>query len=157
MNTKTRKAPEPKAPTESVEYRLVKWFLSGDTGVSSEKIASVMTGIKPGERKIFLRDARDSHPSDPSDLGRCLRLLDRVPEWKPVFGKKMAAVSKSWAALIKNWSKLETLYKEEVGSGRAPKCYDLMRAVLAKTLVQSNTLVIMRGDTHKKPARKKAH
>lgn len=55
-----------------VEQRALFWALSGDTGVSSEAIAKHMTGNSP---------ARMMPPSDRSDRGRCIRLLELIPEW----------------------------------------------------------------------------
>ncbi len=58
--------------------RACEWIVSSDTGLSSRHIWAVMMGV-PIERK--------SHPSDPSDLGRCLRLLAAVPQWRPRIGE----------------------------------------------------------------------
>ncbi len=57
-----------------VEQRALFWALSGDTGVSSESLAKHMTGNTGG---------RISPPSDSSDRGRCIRLLELIPEWIP--------------------------------------------------------------------------
>ena len=57
-----------------VEQRALYWALSGDTGISSEAIARHMTGSAPGNY---------SPPSDMSDRGRCIRLLELIPEWIP--------------------------------------------------------------------------
>jgi hypothetical protein len=57
-----------------VEQRALFWALSGDTGISSEAIAKHMTGYAP---------VRMSPPSDSSDRGRCIRLLELIPEWLP--------------------------------------------------------------------------
>jgi hypothetical protein len=57
-----------------IETRALFWALSDDTGISSEAIARHMTG-----------DAtrRMSPPSDSHDRGRCIRLLEIIPEWIP--------------------------------------------------------------------------
>ena len=57
-----------------IEGRALFWALSGDTGISSEAIAKHMTGIAP---------VRMLPPSDADDRGRCIRLLELVPEWIP--------------------------------------------------------------------------
>lgn len=54
-----------------LEQRALFWALSGDTGISSEAIARHMTG----------NAGRMSPPSDASDRGRCIRLLELIPEW----------------------------------------------------------------------------
>lgn len=60
-----------------IERRALFWSMSGDTGVSSEAIAKHMTGnLNPGPFGF-------SPPSDSSDRGRCIRLLELIPEWIP--------------------------------------------------------------------------
>lgn len=62
-----------KAHGKSIEYRTLIWLLSDDTGVSSKAIARHMAlGHDMGY---------SSPPSDSSDRGRCIRLLELIPEW----------------------------------------------------------------------------
>lgn len=58
-----------------VEQRALFWALSGDTGSSSEAIAAHMTGAYGNARFGYMP------PSDGSDRGRCIRLLELMPEW----------------------------------------------------------------------------
>lgn len=51
-----------------------------------------------------------SHPLDPHDLGRCIRLLDAVPDLRQNLAS-MTEVSPYWAALITNWDELEKAYR----------------------------------------------
>lgn len=60
----------------NVEGRAIYWALGDDTGISSKAIARHMTGARHG---IF----GASPPSDASDRGRCIRLLELIPEWLP--------------------------------------------------------------------------
>ena len=60
-----------------VEQRALFWALSGDTGISSEAICAHMTGNQNGNR------FGNQPPSDSSDRGRCIRLLELIPEWIP--------------------------------------------------------------------------
>lgn len=55
-----------------IDQRALFWALSGDTGISSEAIAKHMTGNVP---------IRMMPPSDADDRGRCIRLLELIPEW----------------------------------------------------------------------------
>jgi hypothetical protein len=109
--------------TESVRAALA-WALGKDTGSSSKCIAAHLTG----------NECDGSHPSDPDDLGRCLRLLRLIPELREAF-PRMTEVSAYWAALVPRWTELAASMDEEVGiaweRGRsAPKTYALMRSLL---------------------------
>lgn len=105
--------------------KVIAWFCSHDTGISSKAIASHMTvGKAP----------YGSYPSDPADLGRCLRLLDKFPDWSERMPDEMAAYGPEWKAMASNWPKLAEMMAEEVGiaweKGRAaPKTYDFMRTL----------------------------
>jgi len=57
---------------ETVEQRALYWALSFTTGVSSEAIAKHMTNSAK---------TRMMPPSDADDRGRCIRLLELIPEW----------------------------------------------------------------------------
>lgn len=54
--------------------RAIKWSLSDDTGISSKVICAHMLGFEPFEL---------SPPYDRYDRGRCIRLLQLIPEWIP--------------------------------------------------------------------------
>lgn len=112
--------------TNDFADRAEEWLNSYDTGASSKAIFHYMTlGIKDG-----------STPSDPADLARCLRLLDRFPEWKPRI-QEMATVSDNWSTLMEHWDTIVASFVEEAGPegygyGRrwsAPKTYDMMHDV----------------------------
>lgn len=70
------KCPNCSKPTachgKPIEQRALYWALSGDTGISSEAIAKHMTGSAT---------TRMMPPSDADDRGRCIRLLELIPEW----------------------------------------------------------------------------
>lgn len=102
-----------------------EWIVSDDTGISSVSIWCVMMGVTPGQRR------GNCPPSDPSDFGRCYRLLEKFPHWKPRLAE-VAVVNDEWTKLIENWSECERLYLEEVPTGQAPKLYALMKKLLKK-------------------------
>lgn len=54
--------------------KIIDWATGDDTGVSSEALCRFMLGLKPSHY-VF------SEPSDEDDRGRCIRLLNLVPEW----------------------------------------------------------------------------
>jgi hypothetical protein len=55
--------------------KLIDWATSDDTGTSSEFLCRYMLGLKPGNTWGI------SAPADRSDRGRCIRLLNKFPEW----------------------------------------------------------------------------
>lgn len=58
-----------------VRDRALAWALSDDTGISSKTLCRFMTGAPKG--------SFESPPSDAADRGRCIRLLELIPEWIP--------------------------------------------------------------------------
>jgi hypothetical protein len=100
------------------------WLINSRTGLSSEcLLATIINGapIQGGWHATF-------HPRDPSDLKRCIGLLDAVPDLRNHLGV-MKAVSKEWEILVLNWNQLETTFKEELQQhpNRAPETNELMR------------------------------
>jgi hypothetical protein len=101
-------------PTEAM-----RWVVGPDTGISSETIWKKFLGLPLGMRQ--------SPPLDPSDFGRCHRLLHAVPGWRARIGE-MATV-RSWAGLVEAWDELEALYLEEEPSGEGPKLWRRMQQI----------------------------
>lgn len=114
----------------TIEQRAIQWIVSRDTGDSSKAIWAHMMGAqKP--------DLGWPHPYDPDDLGRCLRLLRLIPEWKPRL-PEMSKRSKAWAALVSHWDELAAMMNDEVGldweKGRsAPRTYERMGKVMGES------------------------
>lgn len=106
---------------------LEAWWNSDDTGTSSKYLAGVLSDRR-GRGGTCLEG---NHPHDPSDLGRCLRMLDAAPELRenmpmmsdPIHGPV-------WNALFAHWNELESLYREELPSGNAPRCYERMKQII---------------------------
>lgn len=104
------------------------WLNGDDHGLSSEAIGTHMLRLQPGRWGW-------SYPLDPSDLGRCLRLLIHFPQWQKRMGE-MAVHGPVWEALVEHWRELEQLfYSEFVAAGsanirdgwNAPKTYARMK------------------------------
>lgn len=103
--------------------QLLVWALGDDTGTSSETIVRIALGLEE-MRGLHSFDA----PHDPSDFGRCYRLIQKFPELRkklPLVGRKC----KAFAPMVKRWDDLSALWEEESnnGTGRAPKLYALMK------------------------------
>lgn len=100
------------------------WLNGTDTGTSSLAIFSVCS--ERGFMATRFRSDMHTAPSDPSDFGRCYRLLERFPAWRSRLGE-VAARFPEWRDLVAAWDELESLYREEMASGTAPKLYERMR------------------------------
>lgn len=135
-------AVQPSDQIGSVEARIRAWIESADYGQSSRAIATVMTGH---------RADWGSWPRDPSDLGRCVRLLQRIPEWRDRIGE-MAAVSGPWAALVERWDELNGLLDMECGTSRwsgrpAPRTNAVMRHAIGAGLERDARVTVLARDT----------
>jgi UTP:GlnB (protein PII) uridylyltransferase len=102
---------------------IYKWMAGYDTGMSSKAIAMHMSAGW----------CNGNYPYDPADLGRCLRLLELFPEWKPRIAE-MAQYGKVWAAYISRWDEIVQSMVDEVGidwskGQRAEKTYGLMHDI----------------------------
>jgi hypothetical protein len=103
------------------------WLSTGERGISSEAIFSHLTGVN------VVGGWGKCPPSDPSDLVRCRKLLDAVPEFRARLNE-MAAVSDTWAALVNEWDSLCDLMDAEApewrdGRGSCPRTYERMKAL----------------------------
>ena len=107
--------------TQSINERANAWIVGGDTGISSKVIWAVMMGcVTPPVMR--------TPPQDPSDFGRCYRLLKLIPEWKLRLGEVEEAMPR-WRPYIREWERLQKMYVMAIHSGAktAPAMYQLMR------------------------------
>ena len=113
------------AASASSRDKIMAWLASGDTGISSESLAYEFLGQTRGGR------SGAGTPSDPSDLGRCLRLINLVPEVRACVDY-LALKHDGWKKAAKCWDAITDSMIDEVGidwsKGRsAPKTYDMMK------------------------------
>jgi len=120
------------APTDAQhKTEILQWLATGETGISSEAIAFQMAGIE-NRRKWH------THPIDPSDFKRCLKLINRIPEIRSRLDE-MHPLSIEWNALVENWKEVEDCFMEEAAEWltvedsqkRANKTFDLMNKIYA--------------------------
>ena len=104
-----------------------EWLASLDTGISSATIWSVMTGRPSPFQRV-------GTPSDPSDFGRCYRLLKAFPLWRRRL-PEVAFAWPAWAALIASWDELTALFEEEEPTGTATKLYARLKELTAPPTV----------------------
>jgi len=94
---------------------------SQDTGTSSRTICQVLGGVG-------IDDGRTGIPYDPSDFGRCIRLVRAFPGWRERLPEVAARVPK-WAPFVREWDRMATLFDEEFPTGKAPKLYEFMQTL----------------------------
>jgi hypothetical protein len=102
------------------------WLRGGDVGLSSETICRQLGEL--GEPK------QPAWPRDPSDFGRCHRLLKLFPSWRarmPEIAARYPATP--WVAYVREWDRMAALYDEEAPSGQAPKLWELMKQLRSET------------------------
>jgi hypothetical protein len=71
-----------------------------------------------------------SAPRDPSDFGRCYRMLKLFPELRERL-PEVASACPEWSGLVGAWAELEALWEQESPSGKCPALYDRMKALLS--------------------------
>jgi hypothetical protein len=96
---------------------LKAWMKCDETGDSSMFMARVLAGYLFGSCH---------HPHDPDDFMRCVKLLEAEPKFRNGLSL-MRKRSHVWAKLVEHWEELETLYREELPMGSAPKLYARMK------------------------------
>jgi hypothetical protein len=114
-----------------MEKKIIDWLANGETGISSKVIAFTMLG--QNYSKPF------SHPHDPDDFKRCLKLVIAIPEIRPRLGE-LRSRSAYWAALIDHWDEVESTFMDEVAEWlhngwskkRAHRTYELMQKIYAE-------------------------
>jgi len=102
-----------------------EWIIGGDTGISSKTIWAVMMGSIPNNPSPFQFDT----PLDPSDFGRCHRLLVLFPEWRDRL-PEVAEVFPKWGPMIREWDKMTALYERDYKSGISTELYKLMQKLV---------------------------
>lgn len=104
-----------------------RWLSGGERGISSETMVECMCGLPPG---MLTGRSGQCHPFDPSDFGRCVKLLRSAPELRPLL-PKMAEAGPIWAAMVECWERWEQMYDEAMRrpDKMARELYDEMKAV----------------------------
>ena len=118
---------DPIKSCSEIDENLIQWLANGERGLSSETIATKLSGINcmgPFDSKKF-----GWSPSDPDDFRRCLLLLEQVPEFKERL-HEMKEVSELWGKLVDNWDEFDKLYYEEWDTGKCPKLFDRMKEIV---------------------------
>jgi len=104
----------------------IEWLQGKDTGISSKTIFAVMTGT------VDMGPFSGGIPYDPSDFGRCYRLLQHFPQWRARL-PEVARRHPEWGPMVEAWDELTALYEQEAPNhrGTAPKLYERMQELVA--------------------------
>lgn len=98
---------------------LAEWLVSCDTGISSKTMAAIALG---GEKGRF------NAPYDPSDFGRCYRLVQKVPAIRNAFDR-IGELEPCFAGILLNWDELCSLYERDLHTGQCKELYMLIKAL----------------------------
>lgn len=111
----------------SPEMRAAKWAATSNTGTSSLALMGVMLGEKPKTSFCY--------PHDGGDLGRCIGLLNAVPEWRSRLDE-MRALGPEWSALVDHWPELEGMHLRDDKA-----LYERMKAILNPIEAKNRNLI----------------
>lgn len=98
--------------------KYLAWYRGRETGISSETIFEVMTGIPVKRHDI---------PYDPSDFRRCRELLKEFPEWRQRLGE-VALRFPEWKPFVDNWDLMDKIYERDEPTDKSTELYELMRS-----------------------------
>lgn len=104
------------------------WLISGDTGISSETMAGIALGGTPSSTNWR---GRGDAPYDPSDFGRCYRLVQSVPSIRDDFDRIAKAVP-VFAGILREWDSLCAIYERDLPTGSSEELYRRIRDLRAK-------------------------
>ena len=107
----------------NLAMKVLQWQATGDVGVSSATMASIALGL---DKPIY--GSQFGAPHDPSDMLRCMKLLEAIPEIRdhfPAIAKRVP----TFKGVIEQWDELvEVMNRECVGDNwRAPDAYNLIK------------------------------
>lgn len=92
---------------------LRSWLLSDETGSSSQYMAYVLSKAQGIEWPIHLAPIPiAAYPRDPDDLGRCIGLIEAVPEFGGMI-PEMSHRGAHWQAVTTNWDRWCTLHARQ--------------------------------------------
>lgn len=109
-----------------VMFKMLEWALGRDTGASSKTmLRAALRPLKGGDI-----------PHDPSDFGRCYRLIQTVPELRLYF-PQMVTNCPRLTPYINEWDELSRLYElgQASGTGKAPELYARLKELSEPSMV----------------------
>lgn len=108
----------------------INWVCGPDTGTSSKTIWAALSGAAgPGPLHLGWSLSHYDIPYDAADLGRCVRMLDLIPEWQGRLAE-VVEVFPAYAPIIERWDELTRLYRE----GRGVAIYEIISGLRDEVL-----------------------
>lgn len=90
-----------------------RWWLGTDVGRSSAALFHVL--CIDGRKWESNEFGQKATPQDAGDFGRCKRLLDAIPEWKPRLNEVAEKYpDTAWPRIIARWGELEAAKHDRV-------------------------------------------
>ena len=121
-----------------------QWVLGDDTGISSKTIWAVMMDAV---RKNPRSSDYDT-PHDPSDFGRCYRLLQLFPDWRKRL-HEVPAIFPKWGPLVREWDRLTAIYERDLDSGKSDELYNAIQKLEDEGLIAAGWKETSKGCWHK--------
>ncbi|MDA8376104.1 MAG: hypothetical protein M0Z50_03320 [Planctomycetia bacterium] len=123
--------------TAELDEAAIQWLAVGEQGRSSQAIFwRINAHLQFPDAKAPMESA--AYPLDPSDLGRCRKLLEQVPSVNEKFAQVMGTMAGPvWAGLVENWECLWATMDREApawreGVGMAKETYRIMNEIIAE-------------------------
>jgi len=109
----------------------VAWINHGEKGLSSAALFYETTGLWVIGLPLIHR-GENCYPYDPSDLNRCVKLIETCPECRAAVDK-LAVKYSCWAKLAPHWDNLIDSLRREliVTPTEAPETYRMMKEILS--------------------------
>ena len=104
------------------------WMLSGETGISSETMLGIALGGKKPSKSNW--SARLDAPHDPSDFGRCYRLVQIAPSIREDFDR-IGKMVPQFAGILREWDALCAIYERDLLSGKSDELYKKIKQLRA--------------------------
>lgn len=98
---------------------LGEWLVSHQTGASSMTMAAIALGAETG---------RFDAPRDPSDFGRCYKLVKRLPKIRNHF-ETIAQRVPVFAGILREWDALCRIYERDLPTGKSDELYERIRSL----------------------------
>lgn len=107
----------------SVNENARRWCRQGAVGASSLAMYHHFIG------NSFEQEVPPHYPHDADDFGRCMKLIDAVPQWRERI-PELADLSRRWGAIAENWDAIE----RRLRAGDTDGCTAILRETMNRAL-----------------------